>query len=71
LISFITTSKLYDDFEIPFNIFSEIGGIEVYDLVSLEKTFLEMIYYDLFIDDLDFVGYTKKVRAFYNKKMFH
>jgi hypothetical protein len=68
LISFITVTKLYDDYAIPMSVYSDLGGIAIHDLFNLESKFLELINYKLYIAEGDFVNYTNRLGTFYNKR---
>ena len=60
------TSKIYDD-DFPNNkIFAKIGGVDTYDLYTIEASFLEIINYELFISTEEYLVYVEKLKNFNN-----
>ena len=57
----MSTNKFYDDNSYSNKDFSIIGGIPTGELLELEIEFMDMLQYNLFIDEAKFANYVDKM----------
>ena len=64
LISFVLATKIYDDEYFENKYYAKIGGISNKEINSMELEFVELLEFNLFVKEIEFELWKKKVIKF-------
>lgn len=64
LISFVLATKIYDDEYFENKYYAKIGGISNKEINSMELEFVELLEFNLFVKEVEFELWKKKVIKF-------